>query len=234
MRAVFRWTATAAAVVLAIACDDGGVEPGPAFADTAYVRVLHTVLDVPAVDVWVGDRLVLEALAAGEVSAFVPAPAGTQTVEFRPAGSSTSGAGTRLGLLEGDSLTVFTIDSSSVLNPWVLTDTGATVPAGKSKLRVVHFAELAPALLAWRTQPDFGTLITIQFPFPYQNVTPYLQSDAGTWTVLLTTELYSGGIPVLGDSLAATGPIPIPAGESRTVVVLDRDGGGVTTTVITP
>ena len=32
------------------------------------------------------------------------------------------------------------------------------------------------------------SFITIKFPFPYRAVSPYLQSDQGTWTVLVTTE----------------------------------------------
>ena len=105
----------------------------------------------------------------------------------------------------------------------------------KSKLRVVHFAAEAPAIDVWRTQPDFPSLITIMFPFPYRAVSPYLQSDPGTWTVLVTTQRRDAmGIPVLGDSVWATGSIEVPGGGLRTVVLFDREGGGITSTVIEP
>jgi hypothetical protein len=133
-----------------------------------------------------------------------------------------------------DSVTIFTIDSSTVINPWVLTDTGSVVPSDKSKLRVVHFAASAPPIDIWRMQPDFQQLLTIMFPFRHREVSPYLQSDPGDWRVLVSTEARSGGIPVLNDTLFLSDPITVPAGESRTVIVLDREGGGIRATVIQP
>ena len=107
--------------------------------------------------------------------------------------------------------------------------TRAIVPSGSS------FAEQAPALDVWRTQPDFASLITIMFPFPHRAVSPYIQSDPGIWTVLVTTERRdSTGVPTLGDSLLATGDISVPDGESRTVLVLDDGAGGLQSQVIRP
>lgn len=229
------------AMLTAAACGDS-TSPGPApadstapFTDTTYLQVVHTAAGVPAIDVRVGQRLVIAGLALGRSSDFVAVPAGRQPVEFRAQGATAGTHGTTLSLGVADSTTVFTIDSSTVLNPWVLTDSGAVVPPTASKLRVVHFAGAAPAIDVWRTQPDFPSLITVQFPFRYREVSPYLQSDPGIWTVRVTTEQRDAtGIPALGDSLAATGDIMIPAGESRTVVVTDREGGGVSVTVIVP
>ncbi len=201
---------------------------------TTQLRVLHTAI-ATAIDVTVGGQTVITKLARGGVTDFTPVPAGSQQVVFHAAGTAASGPGPVLNFAADDSVRVFTIDSLTVINPWVLTDSGAVVAPDKSKLRVVHFAAEAPAIDVWRTQPDLPTLITIQFPFRYREVSPYLQSDPGTWTVLVTTERRdAGGIPVLGDSLWATGPIEVPGGGLTTVVLFDREGGGITSTVIEP
>lgn len=201
---------------------------------TAAIRVLHTVTDVPAIDVLVDGEVVLTALAAGSASTFIPVADGPRALAFRPTGGAGAVPAHTMTLAAGDSITVLTIDSATVLNPWVLTDSGGVVPANRSKLRTLHFAELAPAIDIWRTQPDWQTPITFMFPHGYREITPYMESDPGVWTVLVGTVQRVGGVPSLLDTLLLTGDILVPAGESRTVIVLDALGGGLAYQVITP
>ena len=100
----------------------------------------------------------------------------------------------------------------------VLADSGAYVPGGKSKLRVGNFAATAGEAQIWRRQPDFPSGSPIMTPFPYRAVSPYLQSDAGIWEVWLTA-------PNGSSKLLSSGPIQIPAGERRTVLVVDTEEG---------
>jgi len=100
----------------------------------------------------------------------------------------------------------------------VLADTGTIVPAGKSKLRVAHLAANAGNVEIWRSQPDFPSGVHIMTPFPYQATSPYLQSDPGTWEVWLT----AAGSQV---RTVSSGPIQIPSGERRTVLLLDGASG---------
>jgi hypothetical protein len=100
----------------------------------------------------------------------------------------------------------------------VLADTGAIVPVGKSKLRVAHLAANAGNIEIWRSQPDFPSGVHIMTPFPYQATSPYLQSDPGTWEVWLT----AAGSQV---RTVSSGPIQIPSGERRTVLLVDGAGG---------
>lgn len=224
------WT-TCLLIALAACADSGsGPEEG-----SAAIRVLHTVVDVAAVDVLIDGAVVLEDVALGDLSAFAPVPEGVHAIAIRPAGTGGSPTTHDLTLGAGDSLTILTIDSGSVLNPWVLTDTGAVVPAGRSKLRALHFAAEAPPLDIWRTQPDWADPITFMFPHDYGEITPYMESDPGTWTVIVSSlRRTQQGIPVLEDTLLITGGIAVPAGGSRTVVVLDAPGGGLTFEVIDP
>ena len=169
------------------------------------------------------------------VSSYIALAPGDWALGFRPSGSTADPPRTLMSFASGDQVTVLTVDSSTVLNPWVLSDTNAAVPVGRSKLRVVHFAENAGPIDIWRTQPDFGQYITFQFPIVAREVTPYVESDPGDWRVLVSTETRdSNAIPVLADTLLETNPITVPAGQSRTVLILDRRGGGFTAVVITP
>jgi hypothetical protein len=211
------------------ACTDAPTAPTGA----ARLRVVNTLPNVQAVDVLVAGHVVIANLASGSASAVTAVPEGTQLVAFRPSGGST-GPGTALLLPPGDTTTILTVDSSTIINPWVLSDSNAAVPAGRTKLRAVHFAEAAPSLLVWRTQPDWGTFITIQFPFPYRTATPYMESDPGDWRVLVATEAYVGAQPVVTDTLALSDMIAVPAGESRTVILMDDGAGGVKLVVIGP
>ena len=199
------------------------------------LRVVHSAVSVPAVDVLLNDEVQVEGLAVGMVSSYIALAPGEWAVGFRPSGSTTDPPPTMMSFAAGDRVTVLTVDSSTVINPWVLSDTNAAVPANRSKLRAVHFAEHAAPIDIWRTQPDFGQYITFQFPIRPREATPYMESDPGDWRVLVSTETRdSGGIPVLADTLLETAPIPVPAGQTRTVLILDREGGGVTAVVIVP
>jgi hypothetical protein len=199
----------------------------------ASLRVVNTSSAVSALDVLVGGKVVISNLAFGDVSAATSVATGTQQVAFRPSGG-TAGPATALPFTAGDTTTILTVDSSTIINPWVLTDTGAVVPAGFTKLRVVNFAADAGSLLAWRTQPDFPVFSAVQFPFPYKTASPYVQSDPGNWQVLVATEAYDNGQPVVTDTLALSDSIAIADGESRTVIIVDNGSGGVALVVISP
>jgi len=212
----------------AAGCSDNGNGPnGP----TATLQVIHSVTSVAAVDVLVAGQTALSGVPYGETRS-AAVPAGSHDVVIRPAGTGVSEGGATVSFVAGGTVSMLTVDSSSIINPWVLTDTGSVVPSDKSKLRVVHFAASEPVLDILRTQPDWQTPIGVMFPFNYQAASAYLQSDPGTWEVFVSS--WSGGVPVLSDTLLATGPIEVPAGESRTVVILDGESGGLQHEVITP
>lgn len=223
-------------VVGVVACRSmlttGPSTPAASGVERAGLRVLNTSPDAGPLDVLVGNNVVISDLAFGDVSA-AAVPSGTQQVAFRPTGGAT-GPATEVVFSGGDTTTVLTVDSATIINPWVLTDTGAVVPAGFTKLRAVNFAADAPNLLAWRTQPDFPVFTTIQFPFPYKTASPYLQSNPGTWRILIATEAYDNGQPIVTDTLALSDSIDIPDGESRTVIITDDGTGGVKLVVISP
>jgi len=216
--------AAAAAALLAGACS---TEPVNTLPDDARLAVVNA----RASSVWVmldGEARAL--VTEGSALTFALA-GGTYTVELRPSGGGI--AFTRsLTVSDSGRYVVVAVDSNGSL-PVILGDTNATVPSGATKLRVAHMAAGAPAIDIWRTQPDYQTPIRVQFPFNYRDVSPYLQSTPGAWRVLVSSAVAGPGDP-MSDTLASTSPIDIADGRSRTVVVVDKPGGGLQLVVVDP
>jgi Domain of unknown function (DUF4397) len=192
---------------------------------TADLRIAQTVWSTTSLRVRVGSTWSAP-VSPGALSSVFQVPVGTQSVLIETTGGSATGS-TQTQIFEaGKQYLLVAQDSSGVAVPSVLPDTGAAPVAGKSKLRVIHSAALAPAVDIWRRQPDFDTLIRVQFPFPYRTVSPYLQSDPGDWHITVSHENQT-------DTLYASGAIPVGAGKLVTVIVLDSSStGGVTAMVV--
>ncbi len=227
-RRAMRAGSWAAMAMLAAACGSGTDTPGISY--PSQVTLVHGALASGSVEVRV------DGLLRGTVAAATTAPigidGGSHTFEIRRV--SGGGAYTRSILVPtGTTMTLVLFDTTTGLTSSVLSDTGAVAPDGKSKLRVAHFATNAPSIDVWRTQPDFGTPIRVQFPFPYLAVSPYLQSDVGVWRVMVSSAA-AGANPPMPDTLANSGPINIGSALTRTVVVIDKPGGGVELVVVDP
>ena len=185
------------------------------------------------VDVLIDDGVAIQSLAAGSTAVTAPAT-GSHTLVLRPSGSSqtfSQSITTTTGVLN----TIAAVRAASgALVGAVLDDTGSVVPAGATKLRVLHLAPTAGELQVYRTQPDYQQPISWQFPFTYQAQpnslsAPFYQSTVGSWEVRVwQTPANASGW--------ATAPVkvvvPLASGEKRTILILDTPGGGVHVEVI--
>lgn len=180
------------------------------------------------VDVLIDGTVVIGALGAGEISTASPL-SGSHTLVLRGTGAgasvsqsitTTAGAVGTFAVLRAQ---------SGALASAALDDTNSVVPAGATKVRVLHFAPLAGTLQVYRTQPDFAQPISWQFPFTYQPTptsisAPFYQSTVGTWEV----RVWQQPADASGWASATTKVVlPLASGEKRTVVILDKPGGGV-------
>lgn len=200
-----------AAIILLAACNDT-IGP-PAATDSAF-RVVNASR-VP-IDVLVDGTVAVTGLAVAGVSAAVAVPSGSHVVSMRS--TSAGSADVAVQTVATETLTTYAVSSAtSSISASALVDTGAVVPAGKSKLRVSNLVANSAAIEIWRTQPDFQTPVHIMTPFPYQATSPYLQSNPGAWEVFVTA---TGGTA----KLATTGPITLASGERITAVLLDSLG----------
>jgi hypothetical protein len=108
----------------------------------------------------------------------------------------------------------------------VLTDDNAAPAAGEAKLRVVHAAPSGGPVDVYVTAPDVvditavaPTLTTVTF----RSASAYLPLAAGARRVRVTG---GGTKTVLLDTTAPAVALPLAAGQIRTVLVLDKPGGG--------
>lgn len=203
------------AAVFAAGCgpsmsDSGATNP---VTGSAAIRVVNA--SQAPVDIVVDGQTVLHGLQVATVSDRINVASGNHQV--RLAGPSGSSAQVTIDAPTGATRIAVVTPAASSLSASILADTGALVPAGKTKLRVAHLAAGAGSIEIWRTQPDFQTPIHIMTPFDYQAMSPYLQSDAGNWEVFVTRASST-------TKVATTGSVAIPAGEKRTVVLLDSAG----------
>ncbi|MEO8138098.1 MAG: DUF4397 domain-containing protein [Gemmatimonadota bacterium] len=193
---------------------------------TADLRIAQTVWSATSLRVRVGTTWSAPILP-GSLSSVLKVPVGTQSLLIETTGGTATGS-TQSQLFEaGKQYLLVAQDSAGIAVPSVLPDTGAAPVAGKSKLRVIHSAALAPAIDIWRRQPDYDTLVRVQFPFPYRAVSPYIQSDPGSWHITVSHEN-------LTDTLYASGTLPIGAGKLVTVIVLDSSSSGGITAMVVP
>ena len=214
-----------AGMAVAAACSDYGSSTNYG-GGSAILRIVQSAADPTAVQVrWKGQSIGTS-LAPGGVSALLSVSSGTAALDLTPTGAGTASSRT-LTLADGERYTIIAQDSAGVVVPQLLNDTNAIVAAGKSKLRVIHSATQAPPIDIWRTQPDFDTLLTIMFPFAYQATSPYLESDPGDWTVVVTPEGQT-------DTLYSSGPINVGVGKLVTVVIIDSSAAGGIKAVVIP
>lgn len=215
--------------LLAAASCSGHDDPaGPAVA-TGSLQVIQAAESTATLDVLIDGRLAIASLQAGTMSSPVPLAVGPRTVAFRPTGGTAGPNLLQLAVSADARYTAVVIDSSTVLNPIALTDSGGIPAAGKTKLQVANFSTLSGPIDVYRRQPDFDGLVDVMFPFAYRAVSGYIQSDPGDWQILVASEARVNGVPpeVPRDTLLMLGPISLAAGQAVTVVLLDKVGGGI-------
>lgn len=180
-----------------------------------------------SVDVLIDGSVAITALPAGEIGTTAP-PSGAHTLMLRP--TTGASASQSITTTMGSMSTIAAVRAASgAVASVALDDTNSVVPAGATKVRVIHFAPNAGTLQVYRTQPDFQQPISWQFPFTYQATptslsAPFFQSTVGSWEVRIwQTPADASGW--------ATAPvkivIPLASGEKKTVLILDKPGGGV-------
>jgi len=103
----------------------------------------------------------------------------------------------------------------------IVADTGSLPAAGHSRLRIASYAAAAPAIDAWRTQPDSSGLVVSAQPLNFRAVTRFFDGAPGAWSIVIS---HAG----MTDTLIATGPIVLADGQAQTLVVLDSIPGRVT------
>jgi hypothetical protein len=215
---------------VAVAC---GSEGPTACCDTGEPSVRVVNAFTTPVDVLIDGVVAIQSLAAGSIDTAATA-SGSHALVIRPTGTSGS-VSQSITTTTGSLKTIAVVRASNgTVASAALDDTGSVVPAGATKVRVLHLAPNAGEVQVYRTQPDFQNPVPWQSPFTYQPeptslTAPFFQSTVGTWQV----RIWQSPADASG---WATAPlkilIPLTSGQKRTVLILDSPGGGVRAEII--
>lgn len=207
--------AVLAAVALA-ACGDDDDE------NVARLRAVHLSPDAPLVDIYVDDDLVAEDVAYLDQTGYLQLPAGAANVVVTVAGDPGAVViDADATLVENTDYTVLAANFVEDIEPIILLDDNAPPAAGQVQVRIVHGSPSTPAVDVYVTAPgvplDEATP-TLQ-DVPFGAASNYLEVPAGTYQIRVTL---ANTLTVGLDS----GPVTLSAGQIRTVIAADADGGG--------
>ena len=223
---LLRRSAAAALFAAVASCGSDGTTTECCTNGAPSLRVINAITS--PVDVLVDGKVAISSLAPGAIGTTAPVD-GNHSLVLRPtqlASSTTRSITTSAGAL---STVAAVLASNGSVQSAVLDDTNSVVPAGATKVRVLHLAPSAGVIQVYRTQPDFPHPIAWQFPFTYQAEptslsAPFVQSTVGTWEIhVWQTPADSSG----WENAPIKIQIPLASGEKKTVVILDKAGGGI-------
>ena len=157
-----------------------------------YVRVIHTVPDAPNVDIYANDKLIINNLAYGSYTDYLPIPEGTYKISLYVAGTRNSPVLANVLTVNKNSiLTIAAVGTLSDIGLLAITDANETKKPGKAMIRFLHLSPNAPAVDI--TLPN-GTVIFSNISF--KHITSYIDvvpmnytlqvRVAGTSNVVLT------------------------------------------------
>lgn len=172
-------------------------------AGTARVRVIHASPDTPPMDLFVDNQPVLRDVAFATIGDYQDLPAGSHTIAVAPAGRGidAAAASERLDFQAGTaySLAVVLLNNRNFIQ---FTDDLTAPPAGKARVRVLHFSPDAPG----------ADVEVINGPKLAQNVafgtaSPYLTVDAAPYDLRLVTSGNNTVIVQLPNTTLSAGTI---------------------------
>lgn len=202
--------------IVAAGCSDAN-DPN----SEAQVRALHAAATVANVDVLVGGTVQAPNIAFRAGSEYRTVGAGKQKVQVRQNGATTMLLESEPTLTDGANYTLVVVKSGTNTSLLQLRDDPDAPSNGKAKLRVVNTAPAAPKVDIYVTAPGASlTNATAAATDLDQNTaTQYAELSAGTYQLRFTTP---GTKTVLYDA----GNIQLAAGQTRTLVIMDKSGGG--------
>jgi hypothetical protein len=198
------------------ACDSQVASPR---GDTAKLRLVHSAASSAVLDLKVDGQIVLQDVAATQISGYAEVNAGTRTIAVT-LGQTGATLVSESAVLEKDEEYTLLI-SGTLANPeyMIASDTAFSPLPTKVKIRVIHAARNAPPLDVYLTAPgaDLGSASKLVEPFAFNvadtsSFPSFVERDPGDWQVRFTDD---GTTNVVLD----TGPFSAVAGQIITVVL---------------
>ena len=190
---------------------------------TAHLRLLNAIPIQSNLDMLIEGKNVASAVAYGAASAYVSANTGSRHLQIEPSGGSTTIVDQTVSISSGSFTTV--LESSA--GPVVLTDTNTAPSSGNINLRVINASSniggadvyiVSSGTGIGSANPNFSG---VSFP----SATGYSSVSAGSYQVIFT-------FPGTTTAKFTSSAMSFSTGQVRTIVVLDGQSGGITTSVL--
>lgn len=180
----------------------------PQMSEKVNVRVIHTSVDAPAVDVWVDGAVTITGLNYRETSGYVELDAGQHTIKVTPTGASTPVVIDETVNLEANKdYSVFAVGKLANIAALISEDL-RTPNSNKAKVRFLHASPDAPAV---DIKINNGSGPAVFSNRSVNTVSDYIEVDASNYSFVVTPTGATAEVVVLD-------PIALTANTVYTVV----------------
>lgn len=216
--------ALAGATTLA-ACSDSTTTGPRKTADAGRVRFVNATTDTAVAKtlaVRVDDVPLTASVAYGAATAYVPTYVGARHFVGRRADVAVANPAfdATVTVAQPADYTVLATGSGSDLSLLTLADVNSAPPTDMAEVRVVDAAAGSVDVYVTTTTADLATSTPVATALPFRGATPYVTVPAGAATRIRVTA--TGTTTVLLDVTTAK----LLAGQIRTIVALEKAGGG--------
>jgi hypothetical protein len=189
---------------------------------SAHVRVLNAIPIQSNIDMLIDSKDLAAAIPYGSGSGYITVSSGSRHLQIEATGTSTPFVDQNISVSSGSYDTI--LDTSN--GPTVLTDNHSAPSSGNVSLRVINASTtLGPAdVYVVTSGSGLGSTATFS-NVGVPNATGYTSVAGGSYIVYFTT-------PGTTNLLLSTGTLTLSSGQVRTVVAIDGQTGGDTTTVL--
>jgi hypothetical protein len=222
----------AAAAVALAACEtdegNGPLAPTGAFGRVRFVNAVPDAA-VGALNASLEGIPFAAGLAAGAATPYQPVYTGERAlVVRRTADTAAVLLNAPFTVVDGGAYTVVAAGRAANVAPVVLTDSVTIAPTDSARVRVAHLSPSGGPVDVYltTTSASIATVAPAVAGLPYQSAAPYLRVPNGRIRIRVTA---AGTKTVAADDTTNV----LAAGQIRTVLVLDRAGGGAPPRVVT-
>jgi hypothetical protein len=193
----------------------------------AQLRVMNASPGESSVNVTLNSTSISTGLGYGAATGYTGVGAGSPTLAFVPNGGTTTLISEAISVSSGTSYTVLADNYSTDIGLTVFTDNNAAPSAGNLNLRIINASPGLGTVDVYVVSPgtNLNTVTPSVTGLAFAGASSYLSLSAGNYEVYFT---------LTGQKLAYidSGPQSWSAGQVRTVVGLNGESSGYTSTVL--
>ena len=188
---------------------------------SANVRILNAIPIQSNIDMLIDSKNVASAIPYGSASAYINVSSGSRHLQIQPTGVSSPFVDQNISLSSGSYDTI--LDTSNGAS--VFTDNHATPASGDVSIRVINASSTLGASDVYIVTAGNGLGSPTYSSLGVSSASEYTSIAAGSYQVYFTT-------PGTTSVLLTTGTLSLSSGQVRTVVAINGQAGGVTTSVL--